>query len=139
MPCIRRKKKAGIGLKQVYTKECISKASLMKTPRRKDGGVSSGRFIILKIPPCPPFPKWGWRKPHSPESFRDGVLKTWIIKNLPFPLFAKEGHIASLWQREVRRDFIDRCLHAYDRISKIPESLIMLSLLQLLISIINLK
>jgi hypothetical protein len=23
------------------------------------------------------------------------------------PLFAKEGDLASLWQREVRRDFID--------------------------------
>jgi hypothetical protein len=30
-----------------------------------------------------------------------------IPKNLPFPLFAKEGYIASLWQREVRRDFLN--------------------------------
>ena len=44
----------------------------MKTPRRRDSGGSLDRFIILKIPPCPPFPKWGWRKPDSPESFRDG-------------------------------------------------------------------
>jgi hypothetical protein len=27
-------------------------------------------------------------------------------KNLPLPLFSKEGYIPSLWQREVRRDFI---------------------------------
>jgi len=26
---------------------------------------------------------------------------------LPSPLFAKEGDIASLWQREVRRDFLN--------------------------------
>jgi hypothetical protein len=26
--------------------------------------------------------------------------------NLPLPLFAKEGYKTSLWQREVRRDFI---------------------------------
>jgi hypothetical protein len=26
--------------------------------------------------------------------------------NLPSPLFAKEGYCASLWKREVRRDFI---------------------------------
>jgi hypothetical protein len=30
-----------------------------------------------------------------------------IPKNLSFPLFAKEGYIASLWQREVRRDFLN--------------------------------
>jgi hypothetical protein len=28
------------------------------------------------------------------------------LKNLPTPLFSKEGYIPSLWQREVRRDFI---------------------------------
>jgi hypothetical protein len=28
-------------------------------------------------------------------------------ENLPLPLFAKEGYKSSLWQREVRRDFID--------------------------------
>ena len=28
-------------------------------------------------------------------------------ENLPFPLFAKEGFKSSLWQREVRRDFIN--------------------------------
>jgi hypothetical protein len=28
------------------------------------------------------------------------------LKNLPLPLFSKEGHITFLWQREVRRDFI---------------------------------
>jgi hypothetical protein len=30
-----------------------------------------------------------------------------ISKNLPSPLFAKEGDSASLWQREVRRDFFN--------------------------------
>jgi hypothetical protein len=34
-------------------------------------------------------------------------VKAQLNKNLPFPLFAKEGNIASLWQREVRRDFIN--------------------------------
>jgi len=33
-------------------------------------------------------------------------LNTHLLKNLPFPLFAKEGFIPSLWKREVRRDFI---------------------------------
>jgi hypothetical protein len=28
------------------------------------------------------------------------------LKNLPLPLFAKEGYYSSLWKREVRRDFI---------------------------------
>jgi hypothetical protein len=28
-------------------------------------------------------------------------------ENLPSPLFAKEGYKTSLWQREVRRDFIN--------------------------------
>jgi hypothetical protein len=28
------------------------------------------------------------------------------LENLPLPLFAKEGFISSLWQREVRRDFV---------------------------------
>jgi hypothetical protein len=28
------------------------------------------------------------------------------INNLPSPLFVKEGQNTSLWQREVRRDFI---------------------------------
>jgi len=27
-----------------------------------------------------------------------------------------EGDYSSLWEREVRRDFINQCLHAYDRI-----------------------
>jgi hypothetical protein len=29
------------------------------------------------------------------------------LENLPLPLFAKEGDKSSLWQREVRRDFIN--------------------------------
>jgi hypothetical protein len=28
------------------------------------------------------------------------------MENLPCPLFSKEGHYSSLWQREVRRDFV---------------------------------
>jgi hypothetical protein len=34
------------------------------------------------------------------------MSKESLLKNLPFPLFAKEGDISSLWQREGRRDFI---------------------------------
>jgi hypothetical protein len=34
------------------------------------------------------------------------ISKTPSLKNLPSPLFAKEGDDPSLWQREVRRDFI---------------------------------
>jgi len=34
------------------------------------------------------------------------ISKASLLKNLPLPLFAKEGYISSLWQREVRRDFI---------------------------------
>jgi hypothetical protein len=32
--------------------------------------------------------------------------KASLLKNLPMPLFAKEGFIFSLWQREVKRDFV---------------------------------
>ena len=31
---------------------------------------------------------------------------TTYLENLPYPLFAKEGNYPSLWQREVRRDFL---------------------------------
>jgi len=41
------------------------------------------------------------------------ISKASLLRNLPLPLFAKEGYIPSLWQRsvrlateEVRRDFI---------------------------------
>jgi hypothetical protein len=34
------------------------------------------------------------------------IRKESFLKNLPLPLFTKEGYSASLWQREVRRDFI---------------------------------
>ena len=37
---------------------------------------------------------------------KECISKASLLKNLPYPLFAKEGHISSLWQREVRRDFI---------------------------------
>ncbi len=38
-------------------------------------------------------------------------------KDLPTPLFAKEGHDTSLWQREDRRDFIIEWLHTYELLS----------------------
>jgi hypothetical protein len=34
------------------------------------------------------------------------ISKASLLKNLSLPLFAKEGYYSSLWQREVRRDFI---------------------------------
>ncbi|OGW52977.1 MAG: hypothetical protein A2Y81_05355 [Nitrospirae bacterium RBG_13_43_8] len=34
------------------------------------------------------------------------IGKASLLKNLPLPLFSKEGFISSLWQREVRRDFV---------------------------------
>jgi hypothetical protein len=37
---------------------------------------------------------------------KEFISKTSLLKNLPSPLFAKEGDDSSLWQREVRRDFI---------------------------------
>ncbi len=45
----------------------------MKTPRRRDGGVSLGKKIIILIIPQTPFTKGGSRKPHSRDC---GVLKT---------------------------------------------------------------
>jgi hypothetical protein len=37
---------------------------------------------------------------------KEFINKAFLLKNLPSPLFAKEGYISSLWQREVRRDSI---------------------------------
>jgi hypothetical protein len=37
---------------------------------------------------------------------KEFINKASLSKNLPSPLFGKEGHITSLWQREVRRDLI---------------------------------
>jgi hypothetical protein len=34
-----------------------------------------------------------------------GISKDSSLKNLPLPLFTKEGDYSSLWQREVRRNF----------------------------------
>ncbi len=34
------------------------------------------------------------------------ISKASLLKNLPLPLFDKEGYISYLWQREGRRDFI---------------------------------
>jgi hypothetical protein len=59
-----------------------------------------------------------------------------LSENLPSSLFAKEGYYSrsgssrrvastSLWQREVRRDFINQCSHYYETvyssISAVPE------------------
>jgi hypothetical protein len=37
---------------------------------------------------------------------KESISKASLLKNLPLPLFAKEGEFSSLLQREVRRDFI---------------------------------
>jgi hypothetical protein len=37
---------------------------------------------------------------------KEFINKALLLKNLPSPLFTKEGYISSLWQKEVRRDFI---------------------------------
>jgi hypothetical protein len=37
---------------------------------------------------------------------KEFISKASLLKNLPLPLFAKEGYISSLCQREVRRDFL---------------------------------
>jgi hypothetical protein len=38
---------------------------------------------------------------------KECISKKSLSENLPLPLFAKEGFKPSLWQREVRRDFIN--------------------------------
>jgi hypothetical protein len=42
-----------------------------------------------------------------PRLLRISKLNLHRSENLPLPLFAKEGYKSSLWQREVRRDFIN--------------------------------
>jgi len=42
---------------------------------------------------------------------KEFISKALLLKNLPLPLFAKEGFIPSLWQREVRRDFVIDVFH----------------------------
>jgi hypothetical protein len=37
---------------------------------------------------------------------KEFISKASLLKNLPTPLFSKEGYVTSLWQREVRKDFI---------------------------------
>jgi hypothetical protein len=37
---------------------------------------------------------------------KEFISKASLLKNLPLPLFAKEGFIPSLWKREVRRDLV---------------------------------
>jgi type IV pilus assembly protein PilW len=51
------------------------------------------------------------------KNTKEFTRKGSLLKNLPLPLFAKEGYISSLWQREGKRDFINQCLYPYDRIS----------------------
>jgi hypothetical protein len=41
------------------------------------------------------------------DLLRVSKLNVHKSENLPLPLFAKEGDKTSLWQREVRRDFIN--------------------------------
>jgi hypothetical protein len=41
------------------------------------------------------------------------INKASLLKNLPLPLFAKKGYYSSLWQREVRRDFIIKEILVY--------------------------
>ena len=47
----------------------------------------------------------GVTPPPSAPTLNKVIGKLIHIKNLPSPLFAKEGHNTSLWQREDRRDF----------------------------------
>jgi len=54
-------------------------------------------------------------------------LNRHLTQNLPFPLFAKEGNVASLWrlfpaggrQREVGRDFIKQSRYYNEAVNKI--------------------
>jgi hypothetical protein len=57
---------------------------------------------------------------HLLRNTKEFISKASLLKNLPLPLFSKEGYIISLWQREVMRDFIINCLHTYDLISNYP-------------------
>jgi hypothetical protein len=56
------------------------------------------------------------------DTFYDSIKieLTSSLENLPSPLFAKEGYYSSLWQREVRRDFTNQCLHYFETVNK-PE------------------
>ena len=46
-----------------------------------------------------------------------GRIKRFYSKNLPAPLFAKEGDHPSLWKREVRRDFLNKCSYYFDAVN----------------------
>jgi hypothetical protein len=68
-------------------------------------------FLIGFLPSLYPHNHGTERSISESLSFQIRLIKEFIskeslLKNLPFPLFAKEGCISSLWQREVRRDFI---------------------------------
>jgi len=39
------------------------------------------------------------------------LIRIIIFRKSPHPLFTKEGLYSSLWQREVRRDFIKQCYY----------------------------
>jgi hypothetical protein len=52
-----------------------------------------------------PFAKGG-RRGITECNTKEFIRKESLLKNLPLPLFAKEGNYSSLWLREVRRDFI---------------------------------
>jgi hypothetical protein len=50
--------------------------------------------------------------PHLTEGItKKGISRASFLKNLPLSLFTKEEYNSSLWQREVRRDFIIESLY----------------------------
>ena len=53
----------------------------------------------------------GREKSTNKTVLRVSWLNGHYSENLPSPLFSKEGYYSSLWQREVRRDFIKQCFH----------------------------
>jgi len=66
---------------------------------RLDRGIQSFQWVL----DCPV-------KPDN-DDFLKYLLAGVTIENLLFPLFAKEGYYSSLWQMEVRRDFIMMSLY----------------------------
>jgi hypothetical protein len=51
------------------------------------------------------------------ELLRVSKFNRHYSENLPSSLFSKEGYYSSLWQREVRRDFIKQCFHYYETVN----------------------
>jgi hypothetical protein len=48
---------------------------------------------------------------------KEFISKASLLKNLPSPLFSKEGFIPSLWKREVRRDLVIDVFNTNDLIN----------------------